>query len=292
MFEENLQFKTPSFGMAGRHTPHLNPKLSDVRPSAAIPSVKAAAPVDVAKIAKSEPHTPVLPDFLLNPGTVKASSLSETKVWTVRKPFRYLFIAACALVVATAGLQIFLDRQFAQAASMYPPTDNKVNVSPALLNSQPNTSAASDYAAASTLPTHVDIEALNIHAKVTSADFTENGNLTKSINASDTAWNNDSSQPGKQGTMIIGSNTYSCEQSSVFNNLKDIALGTDVLVTNGAGVVVNYKVIRKQVYDQAKVNLETLSDPPVHYRPGLNIVTCAGGSETNQRLVVNAVLYQ
>ena len=90
-------------------------------------------------------------------------------------------------------------------------------------------------------------------------------------------------------TTLVSNQTQSPCEGRV---LKDIALGTDILVTNGAGLVTDYKVIRTQVLDQTKVNLETLSDPPVHYRPGLNIATCADNNETGKRLVVNAVLYE
>lgn len=247
----------------------------------------AALPVAVT-IAQD---TPRLPEYLLHPDSVKASTLNEPKKWSVRKPFWYSFLAAFMLVGVGIGLQVLLERQYAQAA-VIPPANHSSNAAPAVLGASASSQAENYDSVSSSAPQSLDIEPLNIHAKVISADFTENGNLTKSINDQDAAWNKVSAKPGKQGTMIIASNTYSCIAPGIFSSLKDITLGTGIVVTNGAGVAVNYKVIRTQVLEQDKVNLETLSEPPVHYRPGLNIVTCADNNETGKRLVVNAVLYQ
>jgi len=290
MFEENLQLKNGAFGLGiGQPLRPKNQTFSDVFVPAARRKTVAEveqAPITAPAPIQGTPDTAVLPDFLLHPVSVQASTIGIPGPWSVRRGFMLTFVASLGLIAAGVALQAILNRQFVQAATVeLPPVNKATPAYTAVLGAHTGASVAYD------LPKSLEIAPLNIHANINSADFTKNGNLTKSIDTHEVAWNKASSKPGKQGTMVIASNTYSCVAPGVFSNLKDISLGTDILVTNGAGLVTDYKVIRTQVLEQSKVNLETLSDPPVHYRPGLNIVTCADNNETGKRLLVNAVLY-
>jgi sortase (surface protein transpeptidase) len=291
MFEENLQFNTPNFGVSG-HRPLPRP-ISDIgtRSSSYLDRNLQPEP-ELSPVKQALPDTAVLPDFLLFPETVKASSLPEYTPWSVRRPFLYIIVVALMLVGIAAALQVVVDRQFAKALSVNPSTNSSTSVSHSYLSAKPSIPAASGAEDESKSPNHLDIEPLNIHAKIVGADFTEKVTLINPISFQDAAWSKSSAKTGSQGTMVIGANANSCVQPSVFNTLKDIALGTSIFVTTNAGEKIDYKVIRSQILDQAKVTLETLSDPPVHYRPGLNIVTCIDNGESGKRLVVNAVLYQ
>ncbi|MBX4201440.1 class F sortase [Candidatus Saccharibacteria bacterium] len=297
MFEENLQLGAPGFGFNARRPVKPKPVISDIGTSGLRYSAPQAEParleVEQVQPAQAVLDVPDLPDFLLHPQSVKASTLSSPRFSNSKKIILSALVATFIILGVLIFLGLFRPSRLTQAAK-FVPVINLGGSSP--LTNKPSALAVSSYQVSADKPRYLDISFLKIHSRMQGTTITENDTPSSPINRYDTAWDNSSSKPGEQGAMVVGSSATGCINPGVFYNLKKIELGSDIVIIRGDGTSYSYKVTKAQTYDKNQVNRDLLLAPAVSGRPGLNIVTCAGQQneqtgDFNKRLVVNAVLY-
>ncbi len=152
-------------------------------------------------------------------------------------------------------------------------------------------SSFSSYMVAPSLPRYLKIPTLNVDARVLAVGVNQLGEVGTPEDIYDTAWYNKSAEPGAPGAMLIDGHVSGWSVKGVFYNLKNLTPGDTIQVERGDGAVLNYKVIRSQVYAYNKVDMNAALSPVIDGKPGLNLITCDGNvirgtNEYSQRIIV------
>jgi hypothetical protein len=169
------------------------------------------------------------------------------------------------------------------------------NLTPVLSTVKPTTNALADYVVAPNLPRYIIIPKLNVDARVLSVGVNANGALGTPDNVYDTAWYNESAQPGQPGAMLIDGHVSSWTAHGVFYGIKTLTPGDIIKIQRGDGTVFTYNVVRSQIFQSSNVDMTSAMTPVVTGQPGLNLITCTGDvipgtNEFNERIVVYATL--
>ena len=104
---------------------------------------------------------------------------------------------------------------------------------------------------------------------------------------------NESSEPGQPGAVLIDGHVSSWTAHGVFYGIKTLVAGDVIQIQRGDGSVFTYKVVRSQIYPAGSVNMAQAMTAVVAGQPGLNLITCTGDvipgtSQFNQRIIVFA----
>jgi len=158
---------------------------------------------------------------------------------------------------------------------------------------KPSSQAVSNYAVAADLARYLEIPKLNVYARVTQVGVTTSGALGTPNNVFDTAWYSGSAKPGQPGATLIDGHVSSWTTHGVFYNIKHLVKGDNIRIVRGDGVVINYQVVKTQVYNANDVDMQAAVTPITPGKSGLNLITCTGQvqkgtSEFNQRVIVFA----
>jgi sortase (surface protein transpeptidase) len=169
------------------------------------------------------------------------------------------------------------------------------SANPALSTVKPTASSLASYVVAPNLPRYLIIPKLGVDARVLSVGVNAQGALETPSNIYDTAWYNESAEPGQPGTMLIDGHVSSWTADGVFYGLKTLVAGDLIKVERGDGMVFTYSVVKSQIYPSGNVDMTSAMTPVVAGQPGLNLITCTGDvipgtSQFSQRIVVYATL--
>ena len=168
---------------------------------------------------------------------------------------------------------------------------------PAISTVKPSAAAVTNYVVAPNLPRYIIIKKLGVDARILSVGVNAEGALEPPNNVYDTAWYNESAEPGQSGAMLIDGHVSSWTAHGVFYGIKTLAPGDIITIQRGDGTLFNYSVVQSQVYPSGNVDMVSAMTPVDAGQPGLNLITCTGDvipgtSEFNERIVVYATLTQ
>jgi sortase (surface protein transpeptidase) len=174
-------------------------------------------------------------------------------------------------------------------------TSSSSSADPALSTVKPTASSLASYVVAPNLPRYLIIPKLGVDARILSVGVNTQGALGTPGNIYDTAWYNESAEPGQPGAMLIDGHVSSWTANGVFYGIKTLAAGDLIKVERGDGTVFTYSVVSSQIYPSGNVDMTSAMTPVVAGQPGLNLITCtgdviAGTSEFNERIIVYATL--
>ncbi|HEY4963778.1 MAG TPA: class F sortase [Candidatus Saccharimonadales bacterium] len=172
----------------------------------------------------------------------------------------------------------------AVAAGTKPPTN-------ALSTVKPTASVLASYVVAPNLPRYLIIPKLGVNSRILSVGVNSSGALATPNNVFDTAWYNESAEPGQPGATLIDGHISSWTSHGVFYGLKDLVAGDIIKVERGDGKVFTYSVVKTVVYPASNVSMTDAVTPVTAGVPGLNLISCDGdvitGTNTfNERIVV------
>jgi len=158
---------------------------------------------------------------------------------------------------------------------------------------KPSASTIANYVVAPTLPRYLIIPRLSVNARVLPVGVNAQGAIETPDNIYDTAWYNESAQPGQLGAMLIDGHVSSWTAQGVFYGLKALQPGDAIEVRGGNGAIFTYQVVETQVYDASNVDMTAAMKSINPSKPGLNLISCAGDvipgtSEFNERIIVFA----
>jgi sortase (surface protein transpeptidase) len=156
---------------------------------------------------------------------------------------------------------------------------------------KPNDNTFNSYTVAPDLARYIKISKLSVNARVLQVGTTKSGALDTPKNVFDAAWYRGSSKPGQPGAMLIDGHVSSWTTHGVFYGLKKLVAGDVIQIQRGDSQVLNYRVVKSQVYPDEKVDMQAAMTPITAGKPGLNLITCTGKikpgtSQFNQRLIV------
>lgn len=158
---------------------------------------------------------------------------------------------------------------------------------------KPSPTTYSAYAVSPDMPKYLRIAKLGVNARVLQVGILADGSLGTPRSVFDTAWYTGSSKPGQPGATLIDGHVSSWTAHGVFYGLKTLVAGDSIQVVKGDNSVVNYEVVKSQVYSANNVDMQAAVNPVVPGTSGLNLITCTGQvirgtSEFNQRIIVFA----
>lgn len=160
---------------------------------------------------------------------------------------------------------------------------------------KPSVSTVADYVVAPSLPRYLIIPKLGVDAQILPVGVNDQGALETPDNVFNTAWYDESAQPGQLGTMLIDGHISSWTTKGVFYGLNTLQPGDAIEVQAGDGAVFSYEVVKTQIYDANNVNMVAAMASINPAKPGLNLISCTGDvipgtSEFNERIIVFAEL--
>jgi LPXTG-site transpeptidase (sortase) family protein len=158
---------------------------------------------------------------------------------------------------------------------------------------KPSTAAVSQYVVAPDMARYLKIPKLGVSARVLQVGINNNGALGTPNNVFDTAWYSGSAKPGQPGATLIDGHVSSWTSHGVFYGIKTLVAGDPIQIVRGDGSVVNYQVVKTQVYAANDVDMQAAVNPITPGKSGLNLITCTGDvekgtSEFTQRVIVFA----
>jgi sortase (surface protein transpeptidase) len=177
--------------------------------------------------------------------------------------------------VNTANVQAFKLTSLANQANKSTASVGSTK-NPALSTTPISASTLADYSVAPNLPRYLIIPKLNVDARILSVGVTSTGAVGTPDNIYDTAWYNESAEPGQPGATLIDGHVSSWTAHGVFYGIKTLVAGDTIQVERGDGTMYTYKVVSSQVYPSGNVNMQAAITPVVSGQPGLNLITCAG----------------
>jgi sortase (surface protein transpeptidase) len=203
------------------------------------------------------------------------------------------------IIGVTASLQTILTNHDAKAqvAALSKHVDNQAGAdnqnSPLPSTTKPSASAFSNYVVAPDLARYIKIPRLGVYARVMQVGATNSGALGTPSNVYDTAWYTGSAKPGQPGATLIDGHVSSWTTHGVFYGIKILVGGDIIQIIRGDGTVLQYQVVKTQVYSSDNVDMRAAIMPITAGKPGLNLITCtgkvkSGTSQFNQRVVVFA----
>jgi LPXTG-site transpeptidase (sortase) family protein len=169
----------------------------------------------------------------------------------------------------------------------------KLNSSQALSTVKPTPAVLASYAVAPNFPKYLKIPSIGVDARVLQVGILSSGALGTPDNVFNTAWYTGSAQPGQPGATLIDGHVSSWTSHGVFYNLHNLKAGDMIQIVKGDNSVVNYQVVKTQIYNAQNVNMQAAITPINPSVSGLNLITCTGqvikGTSTfNQRVIVFA----
>ncbi|MFI5271197.1 MAG: class F sortase [Candidatus Saccharimonadales bacterium] len=158
---------------------------------------------------------------------------------------------------------------------------------------RPSNSAFQNYVVATDLARYLRIPKLNVTARVLQVGITTSGAINTPNNIYDTAWYTGSAKPGQPGATIIDGHISGWTTRGVFYALKNLSPGDSIQIVKGDGTLINYKVVRSQIYGSNNVDMQSAIKPVTPGKSGLNLISCTGSvlkgtSQYNQRIIVYA----
>jgi LPXTG-site transpeptidase (sortase) family protein len=142
-------------------------------------------------------------------------------------------------------------------------------------------------------PNKLIIPDLKINASVRAMGLDE-GRMAVPNNYTEVGWYKLGSKPGEQGSAVMGAHVDNGGKiNGVFKNLKKLAVGDDIYVTDANNNALHFKVTARKIFPyQTKITDEVFMR---NDKPRLNLITCYGTwlpkqNTYNQRLVVFAEL--
>lgn len=165
--------------------------------------------------------------------------------------------------------------------------------SQALSTVKPSAQTFANYAVAPNLPKYLKIPAIGVDAIVGQTGILANGALGTPDNVFYTDWYTGSAEPGQPGATLIDGHVSSWTAHGVFYNLHTLKAGDTIQIVKGDNTVVNYQVVKTQVYGANNVNMQAAITPITPGVSGLNLITCTGQvikgtSLFNERVIVFA----
>jgi sortase (surface protein transpeptidase) len=272
-------------------------------------TVAARAPLDVIQpqqyikpAGSKQQRSHVLKRQLVQVPTTSATNLFH-KLRSQSKLQITLVGLACLIFILglAASIQGFQTNHFvavqvsALSKKSKPPTTTgqAANSSTVPGTTKPSALSFSQYTVAPDLPRYLKIPKLGVYARVLQVGVTKTGALGTPNNVYDTAWYTGSAKPGQPGATLIDGHVSSWTAHGVFYGIKTLVVGDMIQIIRGDGAVLNYQVVKTQVYGANNVDMQAAVTPITAGKSGLNLITCTGQvkpgtSEFNERVVVFA----
>lgn len=216
---------------------------------------------------------------------------SRSRRHTFRLGFTALLIMIGAGVITNAIRITYISRD--QAAVLAKTTENS-NSNNQLDETEPESVNSSSYSVAPDLPKYLRIPKLKVEARVQRLSAKTNSDLSAPTNIFDIGWYENSVKPGEDGAVLLDGQVTGPTKHGVFYSLGDLHAGDKIEIERGDGQLFHYTVVRSQVYDADKVDMNATLRSAIPDRPGLNLISYSNrfdvrANKFESRLVIFAI---
>lgn len=196
-------------------------------------------------------------------------------------------IFAVGVAVSWQGFRVNHDAG-AQVAALSKAAAKRTPVVPD--TNKPSAQAIGSYVVAPDAPRYLKIAKLGISARVMQVGVDTSGALGTPNNVYDTAWYTGSAKPGQPGAVLIDGHVSSWSTPGVFYRLNKLVASDQIQIVRGDGSTISYEVVKTQVYNANKVDMQAAMTP-ISGTSGLNLISCTGHvvkgtSQFNERVIV------
>lgn len=218
---------------------------------------------------------------------------SRNRPHTFRIAFTLLLIAVGAGVAVNAVRIDYLSKN--QVAVLAKTTGNSANSIEQVDETQPDSTSYSGYSVAADLPKYLRIPKIQVDARVQRLGAKTNSELAAPTNIFDIGWYENSGKPGEDGTVLLDGQVTGPTKQGVFYSLGSLNSGDKIEIERGDGTRLHYTVVRSQLYDYDKVDMNAALKSAIPSKPGLNLISYSSrfdvrANKFESRLVVFAVL--
>ncbi len=283
--------------MGGFNDLKATPKITQAKPTPSLtnPITVTKKPKTLAA-AKTRHHLPKQTrSHVLKRQMVK--SVSPKYRPKHRRPLMPTLLSGMAIVLFMVGLlaafsTIRTEQSVkAQVKGLAKQTDEESDGTP---SEEEPPSNLSSYSVAPDLPRILEIEKINLSARVRRLGVNSNNVLKAPSNIFDVGWYDASAKPGENGTVVLDGHVSGPTKRGVFHSIGSLKAGDKISLERGDGKKFTYTVTGTQVYGHDKVDMPKVLTSSVVGKPGLNLITCTGrfNVRTNnyeQRVVVFSV---
>lgn len=142
-------------------------------------------------------------------------------------------------------------------------------------------------------PKNIRIPKLSVYANIIPVGLKSDNSVDAPKTAVDVGWYTGSGLPAQPGAMLIDGHVQGQGGPAVFTDLKRLEAGDAITIEKGDGVVVTYRVIRREQVATSAVNMNELLRTVTAGKEGLNLITCGGtydrGNDTfSERVLIFA----
>jgi sortase A len=131
------------------------------------------------------------------------------------------------------------------------------------------------------IPQRIEIPKFQIEANIESVGLDKDRRMDIPQNPANTAWYNLGPRPGMKGSAVIAGHKDNKDGSpSVFWDIKNLAPGDSITVTDSTGEEFTFLVTRIAEYEDSVFPLKEVFDASSD-KPTLNLITCEGTWDTN-----------
>lgn len=159
-------------------------------------------------------------------------------------------------------------------------------------------SQITEYTVASDKPRYLTIPSIGVNkARILEIGLINDNKLDAPVSIYDVGWYRDSSKPGEGGTLLMDGHNGGPTTAGVFKNLDSLAVGDQIMLERGDGVIFTYEVVENNIMnlEDAENYMSSMVSSPISGQESLSLITCAGDWTNTQhtylsRAMVRAVL--
>ena len=148
-----------------------------------------------------------------------------------------------------------------------------------LIEEAPTETEVREYTVAPDRPRYLSISKLGINkARILAMGVNAKGELDTPRNIFDVGWYEASGKPGMNGTAIIDGHNGGPHVHGVFKNLPDLAVGDEIVIERGDGVVFKYKVVENTAVplSESDAYMAVAARSPELGKESVTLISCTG----------------
>lgn len=169
-------------------------------------------------------------------------------------------------------------------------TDDGVEAAPGAIGEEkPVGGSGGTYTAIKDAPTRISIPRLKVAASIVGVGVTKSGAMNVPGNIWQVGWYKTSAKPAENtGVVVMNGHVHGPTQPGIFADLKKLAPGDTITITDSTNKMYTYKVVNTATYKAGEANAYAMQSASPD-KQGLNLITCTGSikdDEYQDRLVV------
>lgn len=134
----------------------------------------------------------------------------------------------------------------------------------------------SSYIVAGDMPRFLEIEKLNMKARIQEMGINTDGAVQAPVNIHDSGWYKGSAKPGTPGAAFIDGHASGATRQGLFAYIDTLKNGDTMTVEQGDGAVFTYKVVHIETVQADAVDMNKALSVYNGAEEGLNLMTCTG----------------